>query len=105
MWLVEDASLGEEDSWDLGKRREEREASRAEFLVWVATSARWRVLVSSSLRRRRRMDSGVGEEGGTGRVRFCGEVTVSGEVIDSVEIWGRMSGYIVQGIRKLRQGT
>ena len=41
-------------------------AMRDALRVWVAWSARFNLRVSCSLRRRRRMDSGVGAEGEIG---------------------------------------
>lgn len=53
-----------------GERRVEREERRVRFLAWVVWRARFNFLVSASLRRRWRMDSGVGAVGGRGSVRF-----------------------------------
>ncbi len=54
-----------------GSRREWREDRRAAFRLWVDRRARLRDLVDCSFRRSWRIDSGVGAEAGSGRVRFC----------------------------------
>lgn len=48
----------------------EREERRVRLLLWVVWRARLSFLVSASLRRSWRVDSGVGAVGGRGRVRF-----------------------------------
>lgn len=53
-----------------GDRRVERWDRRAVLRLWVLRRARLSFRVSRSLRRRRRMDSGVGAVGERGRERF-----------------------------------
>ncbi len=55
-----------------GERRVLSWVMRVALRVWVEWRAWFSFLVSCSWRRRRRMDSGVGDEGGIGSSRFCG---------------------------------
>lgn len=55
-----------------GERRALSWVMRDALRVWVEWRAWFSFLVSCSWRRRRRMDSGVGDEGGIGSSRFCG---------------------------------
>jgi len=55
-----------------GERRVLSWVMRVALRVWVEWRAWFSFLVSCNWRRRRRMDSGVGDEGGIGSSRFCG---------------------------------
>jgi hypothetical protein len=61
-----------------GERMEERDERRAVFWERVWRRARFRLLVSRSLVRRARRDSGVGAMAGRERERFCGWVLEPG---------------------------
>ena len=80
--LVGAVRKAREEGWVLGalvvggERRAERWDIRAVLRLWVLRRARLSLRVSWSLRRRRRMDSGVGAVGDRGSSRFYGVTVV-----------------------------
>lgn len=54
-----------------GKRRDVRDVRREEFWAWVRRRAELRDFWVCRVRRRARIDSGVGDVWGRGRGRFC----------------------------------
>lgn len=67
---VDDVSISVELLVRVGEIREVSADKIAAFCACVVRSAKLSCLVSCSLRRRTRIDSGVGAEGGRGSVRF-----------------------------------